>query len=174
RARPEIGGTRITWPWLKSLTRRECLWRFRFYPEELVDIANAMRIPDPFWTSDGSRFSSLEALCLLLARFKTAGDQYELSAQYCRSQCAISELVNELAAWIDTTWRHLMLFDTDGLLAPERIEMYADAIFQAGSPLEWIWSFIDCTIRAICHPTWNQGQMYSGHKRLHAMKYQAL
>jgi hypothetical protein len=28
-ARPAIAGTRITWDWLKSIGRRECLYRFR-------------------------------------------------------------------------------------------------------------------------------------------------
>ncbi|KAK6984441.1 hypothetical protein R3P38DRAFT_3231663 [Favolaschia claudopus] len=34
-ARPQIGGTRITWEWLTSINRRECLYRFRFFPEQI-------------------------------------------------------------------------------------------------------------------------------------------
>lgn len=29
RARPQIGGNSITWEWLRSLQRRECIYRFR-------------------------------------------------------------------------------------------------------------------------------------------------
>jgi hypothetical protein len=75
--------------------------------------------------------------------------------KYGCSQSAISELVNELSAYLDTTWGHLMLFDTDGLLTPKHFKMYADA---AGAPLRWVWGFIDCTICSICHPTWLQRQ----------------
>src|SRR6202167_4670422 len=32
----------------------------------------------------------------------------------------------------------------------------------------------DCTIQRIAHPTWFQHQAYNGHKKFHALKFQAL
>ena len=42
------------------------------------------------------------------------------------------------------------------------------------APIQTIWGFIDCTIHAMCHPTWFQCQGYSGHKKVHTLKYQAV
>lgn len=36
------------------------------------------------------------------------------------------------------------------------------------------WGFIDGTARAICRPTLEQQNYYSGHKRFHALKYQSV
>lgn len=51
---------------------------------------------------------------------------------------------------------------------------YTQAIHTSGVPLETVWSFIDCTIIHICHLTWFQCQAFKGHKKFHALKYQAL
>lgn len=36
------------------------------------------------------------------------------------------------------------------------------------------WAFIDGTVRPICRPIINQRQYYSGHKKVHCVKYQSL
>ncbi|KAJ8933500.1 hypothetical protein NQ314_013965 [Rhamnusium bicolor] len=36
------------------------------------------------------------------------------------------------------------------------------------------WGFIDGTIRPICHPSVEQEDYYSGHKRVHCVKYQSV
>ncbi|KAJ7764156.1 hypothetical protein DFH07DRAFT_704135, partial [Mycena maculata] len=174
RARPEQGGFRITIDWLFTLRPRDCLYRFRFYAAEIVDLASALDIPDPFVTDARYRFSAVEALCLLLARYKSAGDLYDLTMLYDRSQSAISQVVNELTMWLDQRWEHLLDFDTDGVLSPDNLAMYAAAIYAAGAPLRYVWGFMDCTIRRICHPFLHQGVVYNGYKHYHAMKFQAI
>ncbi|KAF7334803.1 DDE Tnp4 domain-containing protein [Mycena sanguinolenta] len=133
-----------------------------------------MDVPEVFRTQNRSAFTRIEALCLLLARFRSAGDQFDLSMQYNRSQSAISEVVNELTEYLDDTWSHLLDFDTNGLLTRTRMQIYADAIHAAGAPLRHIWGFIDCTIRCMCRPSWWQRQVYNGHKKVHANKFQAV
>lgn len=54
------------------------------------------------------------------------------------------------------------------------LQEYADAIHEYGTPLQGIWGFIDCTIRHICGPTFYQRTAYNGHKKVHALKYQAV
>ncbi|KAJ7194177.1 hypothetical protein GGX14DRAFT_336107, partial [Mycena pura] len=147
--RPNINGTRITLKWLKELRPRECLYRFRFNVHELEQLVHAMDIPNPFRTVSSYSFSAIEALCLLLARFKTAGDIYDLTMQYDRGASAISEIVNELTIFLDGRWKHLLDFDSGGILSPTAMQEYADAIHEAGAPVDSIWGFIDCTIRAI-------------------------
>jgi hypothetical protein len=58
--------------------------------------------------------------------------------------------VNELSFWIDDRWGKLLGFDTERILAPEKLESYAHAIHEAGAPLPFVWTFLDCTIRAMC------------------------
>ena len=59
-------------------------------------------------------------------------------------------------------------------IPPEKLEEYAEAIFNKGSPLETVWGFIDGTVRAICRPSVHQKVAYNGHKRVHALKYQSV
>ncbi|KAJ7765317.1 hypothetical protein B0H16DRAFT_1310249 [Mycena metata] len=174
RGRPEQGGQRITPQWLYTLRPREILYRFRFYADELLDLAAALRIPEPFITEHRYSFPAIEALCLLLARYKSCEDQYDLCMKYDRSQSSISEVVNELTIWLDERWKGLLTFDTDGILSPDNLAKYAAAIYAAGAPLQYIWGFINCTIRRICHPIYFQKQAFNGYKRIHALKYQAV
>lgn len=37
-----------------------------------------------------------------------------------------------------------------------------------------VWGFLDGTLRRTCHPTYYQEQMYSGHKRIHGIKFQSV
>ncbi|KAF7965647.1 hypothetical protein HWV62_42420 [Athelia sp. TMB] len=140
----------------------------------LMRLESALLIPDPFRTEAGYSFPSIEALALLCAWFRSLGAEYILSANYNRSQSAISQLVNELVLYFDATWRHLLDFDHTGLLSPQNLARYADALRRAGVPEVLIWGFIDCTIRQICKPSEWQRQAYSGHKKFHALKFQAL
>ena len=43
-----------------------------------------------------------------------------------------------------------------------------------GSPVNRCFGFIDETVRPIARPTQNQGEVFSGHKRVHALKFQAV
>ncbi|KAJ8507424.1 hypothetical protein ONZ45_g10210 [Pleurotus djamor] len=172
---PQQGGERITKEWLCSLDPEECLWRFRFYASELIELSEQLKIPAPFITSSRYRFTPIEALGLLLARFKSPGTIHELTSKYNRSYAAISEVVNELSIRLDDTWAHL--FETsprNPLLSPSSLASYATAISLAGSPLSTIWGFIDCTIRYMCRPSQHQRQAYNGYKSRHALKYQAV
>ncbi|KAJ6548358.1 hypothetical protein B0H19DRAFT_868836, partial [Mycena capillaripes] len=173
-AHPPIGGNTITLRWLRALDPEDCLYQFRLYADELVDLAVHMDIPEVFRTQHRYAFPRHEALALLLARFKSAADISDLSTKYNRSRCAISELINELTKFLDDRWGHLLNFDTNGLLGPAQLQRYASAIYAMGAPLNSVWGFIDCTIRGICRPTWWQRQAYNGYKKKHATKYQAV
>lgn len=151
-----------------------CLTIVRMSASEIVALADAMQIPEVLSTTSRFKFTAIEALCLLLACFRSSGDIYELTSRHNRTESAISEVVNELTVFIDQKWSHLLAFDSDGLLSRQQLEQYADAIHRAGAPVGSIWGFIDCTICAMCKPSWWQRVAYSGHKKLHALKFQAV
>lgn len=57
-------------------------------------------------------------------------------------------------------------------LTPERLQSYCDAI---DTPGRRIYGFIDGTHRAICRPsTMDQKFFYSGYKKVHSVKFQAI
>jgi len=141
---------------------------------EIIELVAVLKIPQPFLTSRRDSFDAIEALCLMLARFRSGGDIDELAALYDRCPAAISMIVNSTVEFIDIRWSWLLDFDTDGLLHPTRLREYAQAVYSAGAPLRTVWGFIDCTIRRICRPTDYQRQAYNGHKKFHAMKFQAV
>ena len=58
--------------------------------------------------------------------------------------------------------------------SPAALEGYVKAITQQGSPLKNCFGFIDGTVRKICRPGKMQRVVYSGHKRVHALKFQAI
>ena len=61
-------------------------------------------------------------------------------------QSAISQIVNETASFINTHWDHLLRWDSEGLLSPERLQIYACMLYNFRAPTESIFGFIDCTI----------------------------
>ena len=146
----------------------------RFSYGELRELAKALQLPRYIRTRSRYKFSRIEALALTCARFRTAGDQHELSLLYDRTQSAISEITNWVAMHCDDKWSHLLDFDHTHLLSPHNLERYAEAVYRRGAPLRSIWGFIDCTIRAISRPTEFQRVAYNGHKRKHALKFQAV
>ena len=143
--------------------------------DELIELATALRLPPIFTTpTSGYAVPRLEALALTCARLARSGDIYDLVREYDRSAAAISEIVNYTVRLIDTDWAHLLDFDHNCLLAPEQLSRYASAISEAGAPMSTVWGFIDCTLRRISRPTWFQRAAYSGYKKYHALKYQAV
>lgn len=48
------------------------------------------------------------------------------------------------------------------------------AVYNRGAPLTNCWGFVDGTARPICRPSVDQRIYFSGHKRVHALKYQAV
>ena len=51
-------------------------------------------------------------------------------------------------------------------------EAFSAAVHAKGAPLVQCYGFIDGTARPIARPTVNQRIMYSGHKRVHCIKFQ--
>ena len=56
-----------------------------------------------------------------------------------------------------------------------RMEYYADCISKkCGRLVNTVWGFIDGTLRRTCRPSFFQKLLYSGHKRVHGIKFQSV
>ncbi|KAH7955701.1 hypothetical protein HPB52_002899 [Rhipicephalus sanguineus] len=63
---------------------------------------------------------------------------------------------------------------THSWLKHSDLEAMGEAVHRKGAPLSNCWAFIDGTARPICWPSQDRRLYFSGHKRLHVLKYQSL
>ncbi|KAF8517096.1 hypothetical protein JB92DRAFT_2547751, partial [Gautieria morchelliformis] len=176
---PEQGGEWIMLEYLRQMSEAECIWRFRFTAGELQLLADLLQLLKPLITAAGSRASPLEAILirvisLLCARLQSPEDQWSLSTKYHRPQSTISQITNETASFINARWGFLLDWDRHGLLSPEKLGEYADALYNFGAPCRSVFGFIDCTIRQTCQPGMYQELAYTGYKKCHGMKFQGV
>lgn len=146
----------------------------RFFAFEILELVIALDIPDPFITRNRYNFPAVEALSLLLARFRSGNDLFEICSRYDRCESSLSEVINELSEYLDERWKHLLDCDRDGILHPDQLAIYAAAIAAHGAPLHNCAAFLDCTLRRNTRPILGQAACYSGYKKCHMLKYQAL
>lgn len=146
----------------------------RFTHSELLRLSVVLDIPSPFKTHSGHAASALEALALLCAHLRCEGSQWTLVTRYARSQSAISEIIGELIEYIDRRWKFLLEWDAGGLVHPRRLQEYAQTLRDFGAPCDTVFGFIDCTIRSTCRPIRSQELVYTGYKKRHGMKFQAV
>ncbi|XP_055353196.1 uncharacterized protein LOC129599081 [Paramacrobiotus metropolitanus] len=54
------------------------------------------------------------------------------------------------------------------------MDEFAAAVYRKGCPLDDVWGFKDGTFRPTCRPGEDQRTVYSGHYRLHGIKFQSI
>ena len=109
-----------------------------------------------------------QGLCILLKRFAYPCRYSDLIPRFARSKPELCLICKEVMRFIAGTHSHL------DWLQPNRLQEYADAVYQKSNALPNCWGFIDETVRATCRPEKNQRTVYNGHKRFHALKYQSV
>ncbi|KAF8596928.1 hypothetical protein BDV93DRAFT_454102, partial [Ceratobasidium sp. AG-I] len=88
----------------------------------------------------------------------------------------ISTVTRELSEFIYDQWAAPLLTQFNkNLLTPERLDLYAATIHAHGCPMDRIWGFMDVTYDFCSRPGNNlQEAMYSGYKKAHGFKYNAV
>ena len=71
-------------------------------------------------------------------------------------------------------WNRLLTSFEQDWLASAKLQQYAKAIHDRGAPLDNCFGFVDGTIQRVSRPGQNQRALYNGHKRVHAIKFQAV
>ncbi|GJJ68191.1 nuclease HARBI1 [Entomortierella parvispora] len=147
---------------------------FRFRTDEILDIVEALRVPNVLVLDNGSKFSSLEGVCIVLRRLAFPCRLVDLMPMFGRSEGMLSRIFNKTITWIYNRWARQLFTWDHARLTPAKLEQFAAVIREAGSPLQDVVGFIDGTVRPIARPMENQRQEYNGHHRVHAMKFQAV
>jgi hypothetical protein len=148
---------------------------FRFSWDEIDYLIHLLRFPAIFRTETRLRMSAKEAFCLLTYRLSHTSRWIDIMLLFPRSISALSQLFREVVDFMYYTWRHLLLFD-HVRLTPAYLRTLANTIKEKGGAdaIPNIWGFIDGTHVRVSRPDHDQDEVYSGQKKCHSLKYQAI
>ena len=159
---------------LDQLDEEACVRRFRFKKEQLHLLYEALEVPDRFTSPIRVKWTGLEGLLVLLRRLAYPARLGDLCEEFGRSKGVLSVIFSTMLIWIWELWGTLVTDPFTRYLNQERTARYSQAVLETTGVDLNIWGFIDETVRAICRPNEDQQEYYSGHKRHHALKYQAV
>lgn len=132
---------------------------------------DALSIPAVFKCPNGTVAGGLEALLILLRRLTYPNRLCDLCQLFGRPEPELSMIIHEVLNDLYIRFNHLLEnLDQNWIDA----QSFAEAIHNAGSPLDNCWGFIDGTLRPCCRPIINQRILFSGHKRTHGLKFQSV
>jgi len=173
--RPLIPAVRFR---LDSMTTANSVLDFRFDVQDIKRLAHRLRLPSVVITGRGNRVHRDEALCVVLNRLAYPRRYYDMMRLFGRSRESLADIFLHLIHTIYDTWQD-NIFLHKGLLVAN-MDRYCDAVAAQGSPLARVYGFIDGTKLQTCrigatHDGVNlQKEIYSGHKRMHCLNYQAV
>lgn len=157
-----------------QLATTECFQMFRFYKDDLVQLRELLRIPEHIKLPNQSTFTGIDALCVTLHRLSYPCRLKDLRKIFGRSKSDLSRIVAWTCKHILDNFEHLINSLHQPWLTSQDLQEMADCIQQKGCPLDKCWGFIDGTVVQICRPEFNQRDLYSGHKRVHCLKFQSV
>ena len=137
-------------------------------------LADALKIPSVIITNNRLRATGVDALCMLLRRLSYPNRLVEHIRLFGRSDDEISRFCSHVAAHLYSNFKGLFSNLNARRLIPRKLKELSQAISAQGAPLQNVWGFVDGTVRPICRPGIHQRQVYNGHKRVHALKFQSV
>ena len=159
---------------LQNLDTSECVAEFRVKKEDIPIVAEALQLPERFTCPQGTVCSGMEGLCLLMRRLAYPCRYVDLVKMFARPVPELCMISNTVLDWIYDKHAFRLTSWDQFFLSPPYLEQYYQSIAEKGSPLKNCFGFIDGTVRAIARPDTNQRTVYNGHKRVHALKFQAV
>ncbi|KAG4058928.1 hypothetical protein PC123_g6133 [Phytophthora cactorum] len=140
---------------LASLTDTNAENEFRFDVRGVLELARLFELPD------------------------YPNRNYDMMQRFGRSPSALSRLFSHIVLYVYDRYQEIIYFQKR--VCAERIQMYCDAVHACGAPTKNVFGFIDGIKIPVCRPRARPGkkenlqkQVYSGHKRVHCMNFQAV
>jgi DDE superfamily endonuclease len=113
------------------------------------------------------------AISIVLARLSYPRKGQDLSGIFGRSAAYISAVFNDVVEYLFLRYKGII--EWHPTITYERCRFFAAKLeHQSRTKTPGIWGFLDGTFRVICRPTTGQRIFYSGYKKKHGFKYQAL
>ena len=109
---------------------------------------------------------------ILLRRLVYPCRRVDLSENFGKFKSILSLTINLTLNHIYERYKQLLEFDAQRICP--LLEAYADATRRKGAPLANCVGFIDGTARPLARPSSNQRMFFSGHKRVHCIKFQSV
>ena len=159
---------------LEKLTDDECKAEFRFYRNDVYNLLEALQIPETFRCSNGLKLDGIEATCILLRRFSYPARFGDLVPRFGRPAPQLSMIISDVCNHLFTDHHHRLQDFRQPWLSPRNLQQFSEVIHAAGAPLQNCFGFVDGTVRPVCRPGHFQRVIYNGHKRVHAIKFQAI
>lgn len=158
---------------LDNFTSSECESHFRVCKEDIPSLCDYLHIPDRFICSQGTVCNGLEGLCMLLKRLAYPCRYFDMISTFARPVPELCMITNTVLDWMHDNHGFRLTSWNQPFLSRISLEQYSQAVARKGAPLRNCFGFVDGTVRPICRPGENQRIVYNGHKRVHALKYQA-
>ena len=112
---------------LDKMKDDECKTEFRFYKNDIYNLADVLTLPDRIICYNGVNVD-MEAICIFLKRFAYPCRYVDMISRFARPEpqyCMISNAVmNELYQ----TWNHLLTDLDQDWLSPEHLEEFVTAV----------------------------------------------
>ncbi|KAM7287530.1 beta-galactosidase-1-like protein [Ixodes scapularis] len=149
--------------------------QFRFEQMDLMELCSALRVPHTIRTAQNVAIPGQEALCILLRRLSYPNRLCDLEGMLGRHSSTLSSATTVVLNHLTSTFGQLTAdLSAHTWLNRASLDEFSEAVRAKGAPLQNCWGFVDGTARPICRPTEDQRLYFSGHKRVHAIKYQAI
>ncbi|ETV63851.1 hypothetical protein H257_19215 [Aphanomyces astaci] len=166
---------------ISSLNNTDAILKFRFDVCGIQKLTTLLKVPGVFITSSLDRCHAAEALCIVLFRLSYPRRYIDMVDLFGRSRESLCRIFNGMVDSLYDTWKQLIYFSR--AVALSRLDDYKSAIISKGSPVTSIFAFIDGSKIQTCRITQSPGleatpdlqrYIYSGHKRMHCLNFQAL
>jgi len=159
---------------LNYFTDAECKAEFRFFKHDIYNLREALDIPDIFVCRNSLHIDGIEATCILLRRFSYPIRFGDMVCKFGRPEPQLSMIAGDITNFVYSRHHNKLHHFNQPWLSPANLQRFADAVHNAGAPLNNCWGFVDGTVRPICRPKELQRVVYNGHKRVHALKFQSI
>ncbi|XP_040064314.1 protein ALP1-like [Ixodes scapularis] len=149
--------------------------QFRFEQMDLMELCSALRVPHTIRTAQNVAIPGQEALCILLRRLSYPNRLCDLEGMFGRHSSTLSSATTVVLNHLTSMFGQLTAdLSAHTWLNRASLDEFSEAVRAKGAPLQNCWGFVDGTARPICRPTEDQRLYFSGHKRVHAIKYQGI
>ena len=145
---------------------------FRFEKQHFWILLEFFEFPESLKLKNRAYVTGEEILMITLRRLAYPVRWNDLKMFFGVSVSTLSLTFQYAIEKIHQDFNHLLVFDSRRIIP--LLSGYAEAVAKKGAPLQNCVGFIDGTARFICRPTFNQQDYFSGHKRAHCLKFQAV
>lgn len=164
---------------LQMLTNEACVSFFRFGHKDLMRIVDVMAWPaeKTCTVGNGYAINPTLAACVVLRRLSSSSRWYDLENLFGKFSPQLAEIFREALEQFMDVRGHLLTSPIPENYFQQRAETFAERVFDKGRALDNCLAFIDGTVIGVSRPSGsniNQRVLYNGHKRKHALKYQAI